>query len=80
MSKKYLLWYGVMFPYGFYRQWNSKIPEGFDLYGHRLAASTFNGFVYMSPFGVLKIFNFINRFDIDYNNRDKTKYLTHMKN
>ncbi len=63
-----------MFPYGFYRQWNSNMPEGFDLYGHRICASTCNGIVYISPFSIFKLFNLMNRIDIHYNKRDKLKY------
>ena len=63
-----------MFPYGFYRQWTSKMPEGFDLYGHRICASTCNGIVYISPFSIFKLFNLMNRIDINYHNLDKLKY------
>jgi hypothetical protein len=74
MSKNYLIWCGVMFPYGFYRQWKSQMISPYDLHGHRCVSSIFNGFIYISPFGVFKLFNLINRIDIYYNKRDKEKY------
>ena len=74
MTKTYLIYCGIMFPYGFYRQQNTKMPEGLDLYGHRLCISTCNGIIYMSPFGIIKIFNQMNRIDIKHNKRDKLKY------
>jgi hypothetical protein len=50
------------------------MQEGFDLYGHRVASSTFNSFIYISPYGLCKLFNLINRIDISYNKKDKLKY------
>lgn len=74
MTQKYLIWCGVMFPYGFYRQWKSQMKSPYDLIGHRCASSIANGFIYISPFGVTRLFNLINRTDIYYNKRDKENY------
>ena len=63
-----------MSTYGFYRQWNSKLPVGLDLYGHRVCVSAVNSIVYLSPFGLFKLFNLVNRIDIRYYNRDPLKY------
>ena len=63
-----------MFPYGFYRQWNSKMPTSLDLYGHRIVASLANGITYISPFGIFKLFNLVNRMDIYFNKYDMLKY------
>jgi len=70
----YVSWFMFMFPYGFYRQWNSKLEAATDRIGHRLVSSLANGAIYISPFGLAKLFNQINRFDIEYNNLDKDKY------
>jgi hypothetical protein len=74
MTKSFLIWSGVMFPYGFYRQWNSKMPTSLDLYGHRTLASLGNGITYISPFGICKLFNLVNRIDIYINKHDVLKY------
>jgi hypothetical protein len=74
MSQKYLIWCGVMFSYGFYRQWKTEMREPFNLYGYRFIGSIANGFVYMSPLGISNIFNLINRIDIYYNKLNKEKY------
>lgn len=70
----YKLWCGIMFPYGFYRQWNAKQIDSLDLYSHRVLFSLGNGVTYVSPFGLCKIFNLVNRIDIMYNKHDMTKY------
>lgn len=70
----YATWLLTMFPYGFYRQWNSKLEAPTDRIGHRMAFSFANGVIYTSPFGVTKLFNQVNRFDIEYNKLDKEKY------
>jgi hypothetical protein len=70
----YVKWCMVMFPYGFYRQWNSKLEAPTDLLGHRVVFSLTNGIIYISPFGLFKLFNQFNRFDIEYNKLDKEQY------
>ena len=70
----YAKWCMVMFPYGTYRQWKCEIREPFDLYGHRVLGSCINGIYYMSPLGVVKIFDLFNRVDVKYRNLDKEKY------
>ena len=70
----YIKWCIIMFPYGCYRQWNSKFEAPLDRIGHRLAFSLANGVIYTSPLGISKLFNQLNRFDIEYNKLDKEKY------
>ena len=70
----YAKWCAFMFPYGFYRQWNSKLEAPIDRIGHRFAFSLANGIIYTSPLGISKLFNQVNRFDIEYNKLDKEKY------
>jgi hypothetical protein len=70
----YAKWCMFMFPYGVYRQWKCEIREPFDLYGHRMIAASMNGFYYISPFGLTKIFDLGNRLDVKYRNLDKEKY------
>jgi hypothetical protein len=70
----YAKWCMFMFPYGVYRQWNAYLEPPIDLLGHRTALSLLNGMVYISPIGVVKLFNQIDRFDIEYHKLDKKKY------
>ena len=70
----YAKWCAFMFPYGFYRQWKCEIREPFDLSGHRILGSSINGFYYMSPLGVVKLFDLGNRLDVKYRNLDKGTY------
>ena len=63
-----------IFSYGMYRQWHCKENPPFNLIGHRVLFSVGNGFLYISPFGIFKLFNLVNRLDIAYNKRDKTQY------
>ena len=70
----YAKWCAFMFPYGFYRQWKCEIREPFDLSGHRILGSSINGLYYMSPLGVVKIFDLGNRLDVKFRNLDKGTY------
>ena len=70
----YVKWCMVMFPYGYYRQWNCELQPPYDLLGHRIISSSMNGIYYISPFGAIKIFDLFNRLDIKYHNLEKKKY------
>ena len=76
MNKIVVLWQISMFPYGIYRQWNCEHKPPFNLFGHRVLGSLGNGIVYVSPFGICKLFDLVNRLDIEYNKRDKTQYIS----
>jgi hypothetical protein len=67
-------WMIVMAPYGAYRQWNTGIDPPNNLLGHRSILAICNSIMYVSPFGITKVFSLINRADIYYNKRDKTMY------
>jgi len=74
MNRLPILWFSTMGPYGIYRQWNVNMNPPFDLYGHRIAASVANGLLYVSPFGIFKLFNLVNRLDIWYYQRNPKEY------
>ena len=74
-TKAFLTYMSTTFSYGFYRQWNTEMEYPYDLFGHRVISSISNGILYFSiPFGCFKLFNAVNRLDIAYHQKDKTKY------
>jgi hypothetical protein len=74
MNRLPILWFSAMGPYGIYREWNVDRKPPFDLYGHRIAASVANGIIYVSPLGIFKLFNLLNRIDVWYHQRDPKHY------
>ena len=63
------------FSYGFLRELKSTYIVPHDLIGYKIAGSFINGFLYaIPPYGALKIFHTINRFEVYYYKKDKDKY------
>ena len=61
----YEKWTTVMFPYGFIRQFNSVSQHNEqNLIVEKIILSTLNGFMYISPVGIVKLFNTIARTEI----------------
>ena len=70
----FVKWVCVMFPYGFYRQYTFNYDKPYDLFTYKLVFSSINGYIYTSPIGVTKIFDFINRCEIAISKKEKEQY------
>lgn len=58
-------WVTVMFPYGFIRQFNTVPKENEKgLIVEKIIFSTVNGLMYLSPVGIIKLFNTMARAEI----------------
>ena len=73
------MFYGIltlsMFSYGFSRELKSTYRAPHDLIGYKIAGSFVNGFLYsIPPYGALKLFHTINRFEVYYYKKDQDKY------
>lgn len=73
--KMALMWMGSSSTYGMYRQYNTKVPEKYNLFGYRLALMITNGIFYGSPCGFIKLFSLMNRIDIKINKKDPNMYM-----
>ena len=70
----YLMWCSFMFPYGFYRQYKLDYKAPYDLFTYKLIFSTINGLTYVSPLGIVKLVNLLERCQISFENKNKETY------
>jgi hypothetical protein len=62
--KAFYIWAGIMFPYGLYRGLKSTYETPNDLIHDKIVHSMFNGMMYASPVGIIKLIHFAGRIEL----------------
>jgi len=67
-------WCTPMFTYGAIRGYRAELPSHQNLLSDNICNSVANGCVYASPFGLIKLFHTVDRFEIKARQLDPTNY------
>lgn len=67
-------WVFPMFSYGFVRTANADYPAGLELLGYRTVWSLLQGCLYVTPMGMFRLLDTVNRAEVQWKGLDRTKY------